>query len=77
MKTYEIHDTITNTILVDGLTFDELAEQFATYLEFFGEQIVALYRECANVQPVRFNRSREYKSAWINYFAELQSMGNL
>lgn len=76
-KTYEIHDSVTNTILVDNLSFDELAEQFAVYLEFFGEQIVACYRECAEVRPVRPSRSREYKSAWINYFGELQAMGNL
>ena len=76
-KTYEIHDSITCDILVDNLTFDELAEQFLTYLEFFGEHIMACCRECADVRPVRLSRPKEYKSAWINYFAELQAMGNL
>jgi hypothetical protein len=76
-KTYEIHDSITHDILVDNLTFDELAEQFLTYLEFFGEQIVACYRVHANTTPTHTTRAQEYKHAYINYFGELQAMGNL
>ena len=76
-KTYEIQDSVTRDILVDNLTFEELAEQFATYLEFFGEKIIACYREHAEARPVRISREQEYKSAWINYFGELQAMGNL
>lgn len=76
-KTYEIHDPVANIILVDNLSFDELAEQFLTYLEYFGEHIVACYREHTEVRPVHISRSMEYKSAWIDYFAELQLMGNL
>lgn len=76
-KTYEIHDSVTRDILVDNLTFEELAVQFSTYLEFFGEKIIACYREHAEARPVRISREQEYKSAWINYFGELQAMGNL
>lgn len=76
-KTYEIHDSITRDILVDNLTFDQLAEQFATYLDYFGEQITACYREHAETRAIPVSRSKQYKSAWINYFGELQAMGNL
>ena len=76
-KTYEIHDSVTNEILVNNLTFEELAEQFATYLEFFGEQIIACYREVTDTRPAYVSKSREYKSAWIKYWGELQAMGNL
>ena len=76
-KTYEIHDSITRDILVDNLTFEELAEQFATYLEYFGEQITACYREYEETKTIPMSRSQQYKSAWINYFDELQAMGNL
>ena len=76
-KTYEIHDSLTHDILVDNLTFEELAEQFATYLDYFGEQITACYREHKNTITMPMSRSKQYKSAWIGYFGELQAMGNL
>ena len=76
-KTYEIHDSLTHDILVDNLSFDELAEQFLSYLEFYGNRIVACYREYAKPQTQHISRAKEYKYAYINYFGELQTMGNL
>lgn len=76
-KTYEIHNTLTHDILVDNLTFDELAEQFAVYLDYFGEHITACYREHKNTTTMPTSRAEQYKSEWINYFDELQAMGNL
>ena len=79
-KVYEIHDSITGEVLVDKLTFEEAAEQFETYQNFFGTDAI-------NVCVRRFPNQRQtikhttpgfdYKKEWVNYFAELQLMGNL
>lgn len=75
--TYEIWDTSTNEILVDNLTFDQAAEQSAIYQEFFGsETISVVIRESARIIK-HTSPAQEYKQAWINYFGELQAMGNL
>ena len=75
-RTYEIWDVDTNEMLVDNLTFDEAAEQCEIYTKFFGEGICVAIRESV---PVRKHKTyaQEYKESWINYFAELQAMGNL
>ena len=74
--TYEIWDTDTNEILVDGLTFEQAAEQSAVYQEFFGNEICVAFRETAKVFSHK-TTADEYKQAWIEYFGELQVMGNL
>ena len=75
-KTYEIWDTDTQEVLVDGLSFEEAAEQSAVYMNFYGEGISVAIRES---KPIRKHKTyaQAYKEAWIKYFGELQLMGNL
>lgn len=75
-STYEIWDTDTNEVLVDNLSFDEAVEQSAIYMDFFGESVSVAIREARKVYTHK-TPAQEYKSAWINYFAKLQVMGNL
>lgn len=75
-RTYEIWDVDTKEMLVDNLTFEEAAEQCATYMDFYGNGICVAIRESAPIRK-RKTYAQEYKEAWINYFAELQAMGNL
>lgn len=74
--TYEIWDLDTNEVLVDNLTFAEAAEQCKTYQEFFGNGIAVAIREMREMKQ-HTTAEQEFKAAWINYFAELQAMGNL
>ena len=76
LKTYEIWDVDAQEMLVDNLTFDEAAEQCATYMDFYGNGICVAIRESAPVRK-RKTYAQEYKEAWVNYFYELQAMGNL
>lgn len=75
-RKYEIWDTDTQEVLVDNLTFAEAVEQSAVYMSFFGEGISVAIRES---QPIRYHKTsaQAYKEAWIEYFGELQLMGNL
>lgn len=76
LRTYEIWDEDTNEVLVDNLTFSEAAEQCKIYMDFFGNGISVAIRES---YPVRQHKTyaQAYKEAWIEYFGELQLMGNL
>ena len=77
-KTYEIWDLDTNEVLVDNLTFSEAAEQCKVYEDFFGNGIAVAIREMREIkQRQHTSAEQEFKAAWINYFAELQAMGNL
>ena len=74
--TYEIWDMNTNEILVDNLTFTQAAEQSAIYQDFFGDAVCVAFRESKQVIK-HTTLAQEYKQAWIEYFGELQAMGNL
>ena len=74
--TYEIWDESTNEILVDGLTFEDAAEQCVTYKEFFGTDVVVVLRESS--KTIRHTtEAQEFKNAWIEYFDEIRALGNL
>lgn len=75
-RTYEIWDVNTNDVLVDNLTFAQAAEQSAIYQEFFGDSISVAFRESKVVRTHK-TYAQAYKDAWIEYFGELQLMGNL
>ena len=74
---YEIWNEQTQEVLVDNLSFEEMAEQFAAYQEFFGECIVGIVRNVHTTIKRAFNAEHEYKQYHIDYFAQLQKMGNL
>ncbi len=75
-STFEIWDTDTEEVLVDNLSFEEAAEQSAIYQEFFGNGVSVAIRASRKTYEHK-TPAQEYKAAWINYFAELQAMGNL
>lgn len=75
-RTYEIYDLDTNEVLVDNLTFSEAAEQCKVYQECFGNGIAVVIREMREMKQ-HISAEQEFKTAWINYFGELQAMGNL
>ena len=74
--TYEIWDESTNEILVDGLTFEDAAEQCVIYKEFFGTDVVVVLRESSKIIK-HTTAAQEFKNAWIEYFEEIRAMGNL
>lgn len=74
--TYEIWDESTNEILVDGLTFEDAAEQCTIYKEFFGTDVAVVLRESTKVIK-HTTEAQEFKKAWIEYFDEIRAMGNL
>lgn len=74
--TYEIWDANANEVLVDNLSFDQAAEQSAIYQEFFGDAISVAVRKSKRIIK-HTTYAQEYKQAWIEYFGELQLMGNL
>ena len=74
--TYEIYEAESGVLLVDGLTFDEVAEQSKIYADFFEAEIIVVVREWVN-NISHISAAEQFKSAFVNYFAELQEMGNL
>ena len=77
-RTYELYEGETGVLLVDNLTFEEAAEQAAVYMEFFETQNVVLaYRDWVHNTATHTTTSQCFKDAFVDYFAELQEMGNL
>ena len=76
-RTYEIWDMDTEEILVDNLSFDDAAVQCKAYQDYFGNGIAVVIRETRYAQRKHTTPAQEFKSAWINYFGELQALGNL
>ena len=74
--TYEIWDESTNEILVDGLTFEDAAEQCEIYKEFFGTDVAVVLRESTRTIK-HTTEAQEFKKAWIEYFDEIRALGNL
>lgn len=75
-KTYEIYEAESGVLLVDNLTFEQVAEQSQTYMDFFECDIVVVVREWIdNISKTSIVKS--FKNAFIGYWGELQEMGNL
>lgn len=74
--TYEIWDEDTDEILVDNLSFDDAAEQFLAYQQFFGDGVSVIIRTSSRVRT-RTTPAQEFKQAWFELMDELQAMGNL
>ena len=74
--TYEIWDETTNEILVDGLTFEDAAEQCEIYRTFFNTNVAVVLRESSKI--IRHTtEAQEFKNAWNDYFESIRIMGNL
>ena len=76
-KTYEIWNVDTHEVLVDNLTFDEVAEQFPAYQQFYNVPIIACYQEHNDAPKHTITRAEEYRNTWMHYLGELYSMGNI
>lgn len=75
---YSIYENTTGVLLVDNLSFEEAAEQSSVYMNFFETDDITVVAN--NNYQHTYSRSNipfEYKSAFVDYFAELQEMGNL
>ena len=73
---YAIYDVDTNEVLASNLSFEEAVEKQAEYQQLFEEGISVAIKETHGTYSERTNE-QDYKVAWINYFAALQTMGNL
>lgn len=70
MSKYCIKDATSMDIIANNLTADEAAELCSFYEDFLGEGSVFM-----TASP--YAMAQDYKHEFINYFAELQEMGNL
>ena len=78
VKTYELYLVETGELLSDGLTFDDVPELHKAYEDFYGEgTIVACYRQHSKTLHRICTNAQAFKTAWIDFFEELQTMGNL
>ena len=65
MNTYEIHNITTGEILVDNLSFDDMAEQLQIYIEFYStDEIVSCYRI---TEPTAKPHKITYKEEYVLY----------
>lgn len=74
--TYEIWDEDTDEILIDNLSFDDAAEQFLAYQQFFGDGVSVIIRTSCQART-RTTPRQEFKQAWFELMDELQAIGNL
>lgn len=76
-KVFEIRDAYTFEVLVDNLTLEEALDTLNVYEEFFGNDSVIVTCAKAPRRRPHISMAQEYKQEYIDYFAELQLMGNL
>lgn len=74
MNVWEIRDISVNEVLVDNLTYEEMLQYFEIYKMFFGKDVVRAF--CKKVEVIK-TTTTTYKEEYIDYFGELQEMGNL
>ena len=75
--TYEIWDSTTQELLVDGLARTQAIEQLAIYQEYFGDGVTIAMREHHIAPNHHTTDAQAYKQAFVDYFAQLQAMGNI
>ncbi len=76
-KTYEIYENTTGVLLVDGLTFEQVAEQAQTYMDFFETTDISVVAREWTGRTEHTSYAQAFKDAFIGYFSELCEMGNL
>ena len=77
MTTYSIYENSTKVLLVDNLTFPEAAEQSKVYMDFFETTDISVVAVHHCTHHTHCTEAQAYKYAYIDYFAELQELGNL
>ena len=78
LTTYELYLVENGELLSDNLTWTKANELYKAYENFYGNGSV--YISCKTEpkrNPICKSTAQEFKEAWIDYFGELQSMGNL
>lgn len=77
VKTYEIYENTTGVLLVDGLTFEQVAEQAQTYMDFFETNDISVVVREWTGRISHTTTAQAFKNAFISYFADLHEMGNI
>lgn len=73
--TYEIWDTKSYDVLVDGLTFEDAAEQCKIYADFYEAEVMVVAVD--NTKVIDFTTTaKQYKSEYMDYIYALFSMEN-
>lgn len=73
--TYEIWDANSYEVLVDGLTFEDAAEQSKIYADFYGTEVMVVAVD--NAKVIDFTTTaQQYKDAYMDYIDELFRMEN-
>ena len=68
--TYEIWDAESYEVLVDGLCFEDAAEQCKIYEDFFGSQVMVVAID--NVKIIDITpMAKQYKFAFMDYIETL------
>lgn len=73
---YEIRASRTNEVLADQLTLNEADELLWYYQDIKGYDVFMTVSHHKHIIAIPI-LEHEYKSAYIQYFAELQKIGNL
>lgn len=78
-KEYELYLAESGELLVDKLSFREVPALFQAYEGFYGKGSIAVCcREFKHEVKLEIHSmASDYKNAWIDYFGELQTLGNL
>lgn len=76
LKSYEIYEAESGVLLVDNLTFEQVAEQSKVYADFFECEIIVVLREWID-NMAHTSIVKSFKNAFVDYFGILQEQGNL
>lgn len=75
---YLIVDTNNGDVLLDNITFDELAELYPIYSDFYGEQnICPCITSVKTVAHKRLTERELFVSAWMCYMDMLYELDNI
>lgn len=78
-KEYELYLAESGELLVDKLSFREVPALFQAYEDLYGKDSIAVCcREFKrDIKLEIHSMASDYKQAWIDYFGELQTLGNI
>lgn len=78
IKSYELYLVRTGELLSNNLDFDDVPELYQAYEDFYGHNsILVCYRTHSKSTPHHITPSQVFKNMWVDYFGELQILGNL
>lgn len=74
---FEIREARTLELIECAFTFEDAAELLRFYQDICGYDVVMIRSDLYKHTSYKTTEKQQYKHAYINYFAELQEMGNL